>query len=42
MIHLDRVYIPETQPRVHVREVRLEGPEADRTIMVDGSFAGVF
>ena len=42
VIHLDRVYIPEVQPRVTVREVRLEGPEAARTIMVDGYFAGVF
>ena len=42
VIHLDRVYIPETQPRVKVQEVRLEGPEAARTIMVDGCFAGVF
>ncbi len=42
VIHLDRVYIPETQPLVKVCEVRLEGPEAARTIMVDGYFAGVF
>ena len=42
VIHLDRVYIPETQPMVRVREVRLEGPEAARIIMVDGYFAGVF
>jgi hypothetical protein len=42
VIHLDRVYIPETQPRVRVREVRLEGPEGMRTIMVDGAFTGVF
>jgi hypothetical protein len=42
VIHLDRVYIPETQPRIRVREVRLEGPEASRTIMVDGFFAGIF
>ena len=42
VIHLDRVYIPETQPHVTVCEVRLEGPEGARTIMVDGHFAGVF
>jgi len=42
VIHLDRVYIPETQPLIRVREVRLEGPEAARTIMVDGFFTGVF
>ena len=42
VIHLDRVYIPETQPDVRVREVRLESPEAAMSIMVDGLFAGVF
>lgn len=42
VIHLDRVYIPETQPRVKVVEVRLEGPEGSRTIMLDGLFAGIF
>jgi len=42
VIHLDRVYIRETQPLVLVREVRLEGPEGARTIIVDGEFAGVF
>ncbi len=42
VIHLDRVYIPETQPAVRVREVRLEGPEGSRTIILDGQYAGVF
>ncbi len=42
VIHLDRVYIPETQPLVEVREVRLEGPEGALTIMLDGHFTGVF
>lgn len=42
VIHLDRVYIRETQPLVMVREVRLEGPEGALTIIVDGEFAGVF
>ncbi|HOX24736.1 MAG TPA: hypothetical protein PLL30_03105 [Candidatus Krumholzibacteria bacterium] len=42
VVHQDRVYIPETQPLVQVREVRLEGEEDARAIMVDGSYVGVF
>jgi len=42
VVHLDRVYIPETQPRIRVREVRLEGAEGARTIILDGNYAGVF
>jgi len=42
VIHLDRVYIPEVQPLVKVREVRLEGPDGPVTIIVDGRFTGVF
>ncbi|MEZ4385989.1 MAG: hypothetical protein R3D98_00135 [Candidatus Krumholzibacteriia bacterium] len=42
VVHIDRVYIPETQPLVMVREVRLEGPEGALTIMLDGHFTGVF
>lgn len=42
VIHLDRVYIEQTQPLVKVREVRLEGPSLATTIMVDGRFSGVF
>ncbi|MDX2473425.1 MAG: hypothetical protein QNL91_06910 [Candidatus Krumholzibacteria bacterium] len=42
VIHLDRVYIPETQPKVIVREVRLATPEQeDRVIIVDGVFVGL-
>ncbi len=41
VIHLDRVFIPETQPRVKVREVRLLGPGLDRVIIVDGVFVGL-
>ncbi len=42
VIHLDRVYIPETQPLVQVREVRLVTPaQADRVIIVDGVFEGL-
>ncbi len=42
VIHLDRVYIPETQPAIRVREVRLEGAEGSRTIILDNQYAGVF
>lgn len=42
VIHLDRVYIPEVQPLVHVREVTLDGPSGPVAIIVDGRFAGVF
>ena len=38
VIHLDRVYIPATQPRVRVREVRLLGPDLDRAVIVDDRF----
>jgi hypothetical protein len=41
VIHLDRVYIPETQPKVRVKEVQLLGPELDRIIIVDGVFVGL-
>lgn len=42
VIHLDRVFIPETQPRVRVREVRLATPgQDDRTIIKDGVFTGL-
>lgn len=41
VIHLDRVYIPETQPRVQVKEVRLTGPNMDRVIIADGTFQGL-
>lgn len=41
VIHLDRVYIPETQPKVKVAEVRLTGPGLDRIIITDGVFQGL-
>jgi len=41
VIHLDRVYIPETQPQVQVLEVRLEGPDQDRIIIKNGEFIGL-
>jgi leucyl aminopeptidase (aminopeptidase T) len=42
VIHLDRVYIPETQPDVEVQEVRLQGSELDQIIMRNGKYTGVF
>jgi leucyl aminopeptidase (aminopeptidase T) len=42
VIHLDRVYIPETQPDVEVQEVRLQGPGLDRVIMQQGQYTDVF
>ena len=41
VIHLDRVYIRETQPLVEVEEVRLLGPELDRIIIRKGIFVGL-
>ena len=41
VIHLDRVYIPETQPQVQVKEVRLTGPGLDQVIIIDGVFQGL-
>jgi hypothetical protein len=41
VIHLDRVYIPETQPLVIVKEVTLLGPDLDRTIIRKGIFIGL-
>lgn len=41
VIHLDRVYIPETQPLVEVVEVVLAGPGMERTIIRQGIFIGL-
>ena len=41
VIPLDRVYIPATQPRVRVKEVRLRGPGLDRAVIVDDRFIGL-
>jgi hypothetical protein len=39
VIHIDRVYIPEVQPRVHVRAVDLHVPgEGSAPLMSDGRF----
>ena len=42
VIHLDRVYIPETQPRVTVQTVALEGPDGRQIIMRDGRYVNIF
>lgn len=36
VIHLDQVYIPETQPQVRVKSVDLVGPQLKRRIISDG------
>jgi leucyl aminopeptidase (aminopeptidase T) len=41
VIHLDRVYIPQTQPQVRVDEVRLVGPGLERMVIRDGEFVGL-
>ncbi len=41
VIHLDRVYIPDTQPLITVVEVRLEGPRQNDVIMRDGRFTSI-
>ena len=41
VIHLDRVYIPETQPMVNVHEVKLSGPDLDQVIIRDGVFVDI-
>jgi len=39
VIHLDRIYIPQSQPRIAVRSVVLIGPDAAREeIMRDGAY----
>ncbi|MBU8870364.1 MAG: hypothetical protein KOO60_05790 [Gemmatimonadales bacterium] len=41
VIHLDRVYIRETQPLVTVEEVKLLGPDLDQIIIKKGLFIGL-
>ncbi len=41
VIHLDRVYIPEMQPKVLVRTVFLQGPTINRLILENGVFVGL-
>lgn len=43
VVHIDRVYLPQTQPRVRVLSVDLEGPEGSAALMRDGRYvADVF
>jgi len=42
VIHLDRIYIPATQPRVRVVEIRFEYPKApDEEVMLNGRYLGL-
>lgn len=38
VVHIDRIYIPQTQPEVRVRSVRLMSGGEEREIMCDGSY----
>jgi len=38
VVHIDRVYLPSVQPRVHVRSVDLHSPGLDTPLMRDGRF----
>ena len=42
VVHIDRVYIPEVQPDVHVVSLSLDLPTGPREIMRDGAWSGVF
>lgn len=42
VVHIDRVYIPEVQPKVEVVTLNLHLPEGERTVMRDGAWTGVF
>jgi hypothetical protein len=42
VVHIDRVYISESQPRVTVQEVALDGPDGSRTIMREGRYTDLF
>ena len=42
VIHLDRVYIPASQPEVEVREVRLRSPDGDTVLIRNGSYGDLF
>ena len=38
VIHIDRIYIPETQPRVAVEEVRLVTNGVEEVLIADGAY----
>lgn len=42
VVHIDRVYIPEVQPKVEVVSLDLHLPEGERRVMCDGAWTGVF
>ena len=42
VVHIDRVYIPEVQPRIRVVSVDLDGPDGPRPLMRDGLYVDVF
>jgi len=42
VVHIDRVYIPEVQPKVEVVTLNLHLPEGERTVMRDGAWTDVF
>lgn len=42
VVHIDRVYIPEVQPKVQVVTLNLHLPDGERTVMRDGVWTGVF
>lgn len=39
VIHIDRIYIPETQPRVCAEEVRLRTGDREEVLIVNGEYA---
>jgi len=42
VVHLDRVYIPQMQPRISVESVTLERPDGPLEIIRDGSYGDLF
>jgi leucyl aminopeptidase (aminopeptidase T) len=38
VIHLDRIYIPETQPDIQVVSIKINSPEGEEVIYRDGSY----
>jgi len=42
VVHIDRVYIPEVQPAVHVVSLTMALPDGSREVMRDGQWIGVF
>lgn len=38
LVHIDRIYIPQTQPRIQVRSVKLHYPDHEEEIIRDGRY----